>query len=513
MSRLTDAQKLAQRLDRATRRLEDRRRERRATGGDTTEKSRTSSRSRASANPDRSDVLGSPFDGRNVITGESFNDSRGFQFSRLIGNMLGIVPADCCKEEYQVSREIEQVMNFAPGFQSHTQRSYGGAPSLLAPFCPALMCGSPGVHMMRDRNWLGTLNQKMWSPVLGADPDEINSLTKKAGLGSGNSLKSWVPDSQKAAVPQSWMQQEYGGALVPPPEWGPFIPLLRNQAAILNAGATVQPLPPGGRIVMPRQTTASTVGHTGEGQSLTQTNVQTDQFELSPKLIGATFVVNNQLLKFGGPAVEQMLRNDLTLSLSLQMDFDCLQGAGSNNVIAGLIGYPGVQSYTGAGAATNGNAFQAIDVYNMRAKVFAANAPEFTSWIIHPLLAGAISGARAGSGIGANTGPFLYDITRGFEDGVLVERLALAKLVQSTNAPTNRVKGSGTTLTTVYGGWWPNYIVGMYGTIELAIAEQGTPYFASYQTQLRGVLQADAGPRNAGAFIYYDQVLNTSPVS
>lgn len=509
MSKLTNAQKLAETLDRATQKLEQRRRERRAAetanGGPVTRKS--SSRERASRRPDHNAVLDSPFGNPFIRKGEDSMGSRGYEFTRVAKLALGMIGPEHCRVELEAHQLIDDAMNSNQGFVGRTMKS-----SIFAPLCPALMRGSGGNALLAPQQ-TRELSQKMWLSTAQADPAEMEWLTKKAGVQNSLTNKNWTPDSQKAAVPQSWMQQEFGGALVPPPEWGPLIPLLRNQAAVLNAGATVQPLPPGGRIVMPRQTTASIVYHAGEGQAGTQTNVQTDQFELSPKLIIGLFVVNNQLLKFGGPAVEQMLRNDLTLSLSLQMDFDCLQGAGSNNVIAGLLGYPGVQSYAGDGVATNGNAFQATDVYSMRAKVFAANAPEFTSWIMHPLLAGAVSGARGGTGAGANTGPFLFDITRGFEDGVLVERLALAKLVQSTNCPTNRPKGSATNLTAVYGGWWPNYIVGMYGSIELAIAQEGQPYFAQYQTQLRGVLQADAGPRNPGTFITYDQVVNASPVS
>lgn len=508
MSRIHD---LAQKQDMAIRKLEERRRLRRENGGGATQKSRT-----RPATPDRAVVLGSPFDGRSVRTGESPLTSRGYEFRRAALLLMGEIGPEDCRVELESAALIEKSLRYCPGYQRSAKRN-----GMVCPLVPMYLAGDADAPLM-DRSTVNELTQKMWTGISGYDPDEAaRYMQKYAGDGGGLTRKGWTPETAKVAasqlLPQQWNAQQYGGALVAPPEFGPMIPLLRNNNACLQAGVTVVPLPPQGRLVLPRQTTASIVYPVGEGQPGTQTNVQTDQFELSAKLIIGLFVVNNQLLKFGGPSIEQMFRNDLTESLGLQLDYYCLQGAGSNNVVAGLIGYPGVQNYalstqpTPGGLGATGNTFQAVDVYNIRAKVYAANA-QFTGWIMHPLMAGVISGARAGSGGGANTGPFLFDITRSYEEGVVVDRLALAKISQSTNCPTNRTKSTGTGLTTIYGGWWPNYYLGMYGSVEMAIAEQGTPYFSQYQTQIRGVLQADGGPRNPGAFIYYDQ-LTISTVS
>lgn len=450
-------------------------------------------------------VLGGPHDGRAPAAriGEDIMGSRGYEFHRLAALQLGWLQPGECKIELETKDFMDRTLR---------SRSPGWTPAargVVAPFAPGLFRGSAEGEIFSAQE-VGGMVQKMLQGTASFDPDEATWLTTKAGV--VNTTKQYNPDTVRTTN-QSWQIASTGGALVPFPEMGPLIPLFRNKNAAMNAGATVMPMPPMGRLAFPRQTTASVAGNVGEGIAVPNTSVGTDQLTLSSKKIGAYIQLNNELIRYGGPVVEQLFRNDLTISLSLKMDYDILQGAGSATVIAGLLGYPGVQSFngTGSGATTNGYTLAPQDIYTMIANVYAANA-EFEAWIIRPELWGYIQGKRTSVlTTGDGLGMFLFAWNRGFDSqGVTVDQLGgTYRVVRTAQVPVNRVKSAGTNLTALYGGMFSNLYIALYGTVEFATSEQGAG-FTTDQTLIRAILSGDAGPRNPGAFIVADQLLPTT---
>jgi HK97 family phage major capsid protein len=106
--------------------------------------------------------------------------------------------------------------------------------------------------------------------VAGLDPQEVSWLR----------TKSYTDFSKKT---QSWLDETLGGALVAPPEMGELIQLLRNKDALVNAGARVVPMPPQGRLKLPRQT-AATVGYwVGEKVQIPESQFKTGALNLSSK--------------------------------------------------------------------------------------------------------------------------------------------------------------------------------------------------------------------------------------
>ena len=446
--------------------------------------------------PDRAGVLGGAGTGPYVRKGEDIMGSRGYSFARLCGYVGKRLTAGEAKIELETARQLNKAMQgtaFVPANGT-----------IMAPFAPELLEGRDGKSGFLSKSEANTLKSMMWASgwtQQNADPEMVSWLTQKG----------YLPDTLKVGgTAQSWIQQNLGGAVVPFPEMGPLIPLLRNKNAVMSAGATVMPMPPSGRLAFPRQTGPATVYHVGEGTAGTVSNVTTDQLLLSAKKIMGLVTINNELIRFGGPVVEQMVRNDLTISLGLQFDYDMLQAEGSDNVTAGLIGYPGVTAYTAGTVGGNGNTLVPGDIYQMIGQIVANNA-NFEGWIIRPELLYTIAAKRASVlASGDNLGLFLFDLTRELTDGKQTFRLGGHPVVATANAPANRVKGSGTNLTTVYGGMWSDYIVALYGTIEFAQATEGDTTFAQDQTRVRAILSGDSGPRHAGAFIYSDQLLPTT---
>src|SRR5262249_28021036 len=135
---------------------------------------------------------------------------------------------------------------------------------------------------------------------------------------------------------QSWIDSSAGGAFVPPPTFGPPIELLRNKEALMNAGATTMPLGPSGRLQMARMTGATQGGWSGENTGNAPVNAATGLFTLSAKKVIALVAMPNELLRFGSPAAESLIRSDLMKTVALIMDKGLLDGQGSDNVPLGL---------------------------------------------------------------------------------------------------------------------------------------------------------------------------------
>ena len=74
-------------------------------------------------------------------------------------------------------------------------------------------------------------------------------------------------------------------------------------------------------------------------------------------------------------------------------------------------------------------------------------------------------------------------------------------------AAANRVKGSGTDLSYILLGYFPDWIVARMGVMEFLASGSGDTALQNDQTYLRGIQHIDAGPRNAASFVLCDQLL------
>jgi HK97 family phage major capsid protein len=465
-----------------------------------------------SASEAKKRILNNPAPG--IRHGENSLSSRPYMFHRAAALASGALKPHEAKTEFEMSDRLRKAFhNRAPGWKDVPVRN--GPEAVIAPLGAEFFYNGNEEKSIIDKEFAFEMKSLLSMP-LNYDPEEHQWMVQK-GLADANSLISMKSfgsgfTQKVGGSNQSFLQETLGGALVPFPEFGPLVPLLRNKSAVLASGAQIFPLPPSGRIAFPRQTGPTTAYHVGEGVAITQSSVATGQIEFAAKKIGAYLITNNELLRYGGPIVEQLFRNDMTITVTLQLDQDLMVGPGSDNVTQGLVGYSGVQSYNGTGSVSNTNGFTLSpqDIYLMEGQVQAANAI-FEGWLIYPTLAAAIRAKRtsvlaSGDGLGV----FLWNWERTIADGVPIDFLGGHKVVLSANVPNNRVLGSGTNLTTLFGGMWSNIRVGMFGSIEFAMANQGDNTFPQDQTLVRAILSADGGPLNPGAFIYADTLLPTT---
>ena len=108
-----------------------------------------------------------------------------------------------------------------------------------------------------------------------------------------------------------------------------FIPLLRSSSVLGRAGATILPGLQG-LLSLRKQTAGATAYWVAEGGAPTKTNATYGAVSLAPKSVAAYTDITRQQIKQSSLAMEQLVVDDLTQSLTLAIDKAGLAGGGSN---------------------------------------------------------------------------------------------------------------------------------------------------------------------------------------
>lgn len=434
--------------------------------------------------PNRRYSPGEVFGAPHARRGEDPLSSRGYSFLKLFGAMAGILPKHEAKLELELHNRVHKA------YCDGTQYAKAEPNSYMAPVAAEYLAEIGG-------NSLGDeVRQVTKAGVYGADPEEVAHYRQKY----------W--GNQKAL---SWIDETLGGALVSPPMQGELIELLRNNEALLQAGARDVGMPPNGRITFPRQTGAATSYWVGESTTITDSQPTTGDLILTAKKLAVLVKIPNELFRFSSISVEQFVRDDIARVMALRLDKSLLEAAGSSVEPKGLITYSGIQTLAATTVGANGDTFQPQDVLRMIAAVEERNAT-FRGFIMRPILWSAIAARRADAvAAGDQSGPFVFNLIREMGTGMNMARgksgfLGGYPVVKSTQISALRAKGAATNLTYLLGGDFSDYIIALGGVIEFVTSVQGDTPIAQDQTWVRGIQYADAGPRHEASFVFMDSL-------
>ena len=437
--------------------------------------------------------------------GENIMGSRGFSFAKLIGSIAGVIPHDQAKMERELSQRMRQ--NFtAHGYQIKHHESQ------MAPIAPSFF----SKEHVSDTEY-HEMKQMLNASIEGADREEAEWLQKKAFEAQGKAATAASPS-------MSWIDSSVGATFVPPPMFGEPIELLRNKEALMNAGATVVPLGPSGRMILPRLTSATQGGWVGENTVQAPINPVTGQVTLGAKKVMGLVVLPNEFLRFATPAGETMVRNDLFKTIALIADNGFLLGPGSDVQPLGLITMAttsvasttaGTISSSSYGCvyvnATGSNQLAPQDLYNFRAGIEENNGTP-TAWIMRPTMRAGIAKSRFTPYSGGDSkGTFIFDLTRSMGDGTDT-KLDDMKIISTAQMPNNRgttIGTTGSTNTTVLCLDATDYIIGMFGAIEFFQTDQGWNLASADQSLIRAILSCDGAMRHPGLVACSDAISTT----
>jgi len=313
------------------------------------------------------------------------------------------------------------------------------------------------------------------------------------------SRSAWAPPELQQRAPAGVAQPNTQGAGLVGTDHlaGSFIEILRNRSAVVRMGATVLP---GlvGDVSIPRQTGSASAAWVAENAGSGDTPINTGNVALTPKTVRARSDVTRKMLLQSSPGVEMLVRMDLTRVSGLAIDAGALNGAGAPAPL-------GVLQTIGVGSVTI-DATDALSefrsVIEFESDVAAANADVGElGYLTTPEMRGRWKGLPrdAGSGIMIWTGG--NGIPGQSSPGELNGYPAMA---------TNQIPkdlGGGSDAHGVVFGYWPDLLIGEWGTLDLQIdeitlADSGGLVLRSFQdvdTALRHAVAFAVGSLNPAA--------------
>jgi len=254
---------------------------------------------------------------------------------------------------------------------------------------------------------------------------------------------------------------------------GSFIDVLRNASSVMQAGARMMP---GlvGNVAIPKKATASTAAWIStEGGASSESEPTFAQVTLAPKTVGAYTDMTRQAILQSTPAIEALIRDDLTQALALAIDKAGLEGSGASGQPTGILNTAGVN----------------------KPSAFAAAVPTFAEMVaLETALAedNALMGSLAYITDAATYGG-LKTKSKDSGSGMFV--------LEGGEANGYRViRSQQATAGNVYFGNFADLLIGMWGGLDLTV----DPYTASTSGTVRIVaLQSvDVAVRHAVSFAY-----------
>jgi HK97 family phage major capsid protein/HK97 family phage prohead protease len=266
---------------------------------------------------------------------------------------------------------------------------------------------------------------------------------------------------------------------------GSFIDVLRNRMVLPTLGAQFMP---GlvGNVAIPKQTTATTAYWVAENSAPTEGAPVMGQVTMSPKTVAAFVDISRRLTLQSTPAVEQLMRNDLTASLAVAIDEAGIGTSGTNRP-TGVRGTSGIGSVA---IGTNGGAPTWASIVNLVREVDIDNAltgqgAYLTNAKVKAKLA---TTPRQASGVEGN---FLlaapYNELYGYP------------FVVSNQVPSTLTKGTASGVcSAMFFGIWSDLIIGQWSGIDLLV----DPYTGSSAGTVRitAFADVDVAVRRAESF-------------
>ena len=177
-----------------------------------------------------------------------------------------------------------------------------------------------------------------------------------------------------------------------------YIGPLRDSLLVKNLGVrTLSGLV--GNVSIPKAGTGLSAGWVPEGTALSESNMTFDAVTLTPHHVGGITEMSRQLIQQSAPAIEDLVRQDLSYAVAAAVDAAIIAGSGLLGEPTGIIGRAGVQA---AGIPASWD--DVLDIEQMLAAVNVNPTGWYTSPAVLTALRKVLKSATAGSDYIATAG-------------------------------------------------------------------------------------------------------------
>ena len=313
---------------------------------------------------------------------------------------------------------------------------------------------------------------------------------------------AFVPQKRATYVTST---NNVGGFLVPQ-DYRPqdFIEFLYNTSIALGAGVqTLNDLQ--GDVVIPKRAgKGSTYWLSTETTAITAGNSTFSQVTMVPKNVASLEKYSRQQVLQGLPAIEQLIRSDMTTNLQLAMDSAILNGSGSSGQPTGILNTSGVNSVA---MGTNGGAITLDALINLEGNVVIDNG------IVNPATTGYLTNGKVVNDLKKlkdTAGQYLYYIGSVVGGrGATPANINGYTIADSMQLPSTLTKGSSSgNCSAVIFGDFSQCLVGLWGGLEITVGEDSDD-FSKALTSIRGIMTMDVAVRNPVSFGVIKDVTTT----
>ena len=283
-----------------------------------------------------------------------------------------------------------------------------------------------------------------------------------------------------------------------------FIEFLYNESIALGAGVQVLNDLQGDVAIPKRSGKGSTYWLSTETTAITAGNSTFSQITMTPKNVASLEKYSRQQVLQGLPAIETLIRSDMTTNLQLAMDSAILNGSGSSGQPTGILNTSGVNSIA---MGTNGGAITIDALINLEGNVVIDNG------IVNPASTGYLTNGKVVNDLKKlkdSAGQYLYNI-----GSVVAGRGATPASINgytisdSMQLPSTLTKGSSSgNCSSVIFGDFSQCLVGLWGGLEITVGEDSDD-FSKALTSIRGIMTMDVAVRNPVSFGVIKDVTTT----
>lgn len=275
-----------------------------------------------------------------------------------------------------------------------------------------------------------------------------------------------------------------------------FIDLLRNRAMVMQLGASMMS---GlvGNVDIPGQATAATSYWIGEGNDLTQSEGTFKQIPLRMKTVGALSRYTRTMMMQSSIDIEAFIRNDFASIIALAIDTAAISGTGLSNQPRGILNTSGVGSIA-LGAAGGQPTWGSIVGLIREIEIDNANLGG-TAWLTNPQVMSKLMTTPVQSG--------------GIEGNFLLKEpgnsLCGYPFYITNQIPANLTKSTGTNLSALILGNWPQLLIGEWGVFEVLANPYSSNVFPSGSVEVRCMQSIDINIRNPESFAVITDMITT----
>jgi HK97 family phage major capsid protein len=238
-----------------------------------------------------------------------------------------------------------------------------------------------------------------------------------------------------------------------------FITLLRNKMVIASLGARILS---GlvGDIAIPGALAGSTAYWVGESTNITTESTQTfKQVALAPKTLGAYSDISRKLLLQSSIDVEMYVRNELAMTVALEIDRAAINGSGSAPEPRGILNVVGIGAVVGG---TNGKAPTYANIVALESEVAIDNADVgalayLTNAKVRGKLKTTFTNATYGELPVWQNGPDGMGILNGYRAAV------------SNQVPSTLTKGNQSLSSAIIFGNFVDLVIGQWGALDILV--------------------------------------------